>query len=436
MNSYGLSQTIVLVAVIVATVTLGMIITADSANEATVPPDLTGPDLWVPMQGVTPVLVGSGWSNSTSLCVVALPDGRLMRVWMEDKPGAEEEGRVRQAMVRYSSDEGRTWTDTQVLFEFPPSEGQCQYNMHRNGQILVDTDGAWHIFGLYYCSSAEASPFHVMSADQGKSWSELQFLPLGYPYGGHSNHCALQLSTGRIVVPIWHSSVEKPRPVIWENISCISDDGGKTWRRAKEHIGEDIVANIDETTVVELSDGRIWGLCRNETGHQYEAYSDDGGETWYGVQPSRFVSPFAPAALKRLGDGRIIVAWNNSLKPQHVLNRLVVAAAISDDDGQTWRGYREIARTTGGPDRGTVTYPSITQSPDGTVFVTYDADPRGANIVKLDPDWLEESSFYEDFSEGLDNWITFKTKGIELVDHPVATGERVMALRKPSTACA
>ena len=50
----------------------------------------------------------------------------------------------------------------------------------------------------------------------------------------------------------------------------------------------------------------------------------------------------------RIKDGRLLLLWNNCgadpLPPVkwQCAERAVLAAAISDDEGKTWKGYREI----------------------------------------------------------------------------------------------
>jgi len=381
-------------------------------------------------EGAVPIEIkGSfgGW-------VTALPDGRLMSWWTEDKPDAQDEtGSIQQAFARYSSDNGVTWTEPQLLFEFPRTEGKCRYTRDATGIVVCGRDGVIHIFGTYWCHwswekfEGKSSVFHVMSPDNGKTWSEVQILAAAYEYNGLQT--ALELSSGRIVVPSWHAFDDRND---WGVTCLISEDGGETWRNSRGEL--DPATFRDETTLVELGDGRVWALARPyEGGRLFEAFSEDGGDTWYGARESRFVAPASPPATLRLQDGRIIVVWNNSQKPKHVFNRLVLAAAISDDDGETWSGYREIARTSGvlGPN-GWVCYPWITQTNDGTVIVTYGTAGFKANLLRLDPDWLEETHFRENFAKGLDNWITMHTEGTELVPHPNWGNREALSLRKPN----
>ena len=110
----------------------------------------------------------------------------------------------------------------------------------------------------------------------------------------------------------------------------------------------------------------------------------------------------------------------------------------SEDEGRTWRGYREIARDprrneppppTG--DHGvSYTIPVLTKERKIIVPMPIASD-GGYLLLHLDPEWLYETAQKADFSSGLDEWSTFGTRGPELLPHPEKDGARVLSLRKP-----
>ena len=77
-------------------------------------------------------------------------------------------------------------------------------------------------------------------------------------------------------------------------------------------------------------------------------------------------------------------------------------------------------------------YPWLTETTGGDILVGFHGEPAVAyNMVRLDPDWLTETTFRDDFSEGLDNWMTLRTKGVETIPHPTRRNRQALALRKP-----
>jgi hypothetical protein len=127
--------------------------------------------------------------------------------------------------------------------------------------------------------------------------------------------------------------------------------------------------------------------------------------------------------LRRLDDGRLLVMWNNAqVGPKHegqgvYSGRDAIHAALSDDDGKTWRGFREVYRdptrhtqSDVRNDRGTA-YPDAVQARDGAiVVVTGQAADRRA-ILRLDPDWLISTHRDDDFTHGLDGWHAMQEIG-------------------------
>jgi hypothetical protein len=193
-----------------------------------------------------------------------------------------------------------------------------------------------------------------------------------------------------------------------------------------------------EPTVVELSDGRLWMLIRTSQDCHYEAFSTDGGESWTAPAPSRFYATITMPLLFRMGDGRLLVVWNNSTplaelnhdaqpglnqseregrSEDFFTNRDVLHAAISADDGKTWRGFRELYlndrrndgdfRTSGG--NADSLDKSIHQSqavelPEGKILLAFGQHPLCRRLVIFDPDWLLEDHREDGFAFGLGGW--------------------------------
>lgn len=242
-----------------------------------------------------------------------------------------------------------------------------------------------------------------------------------------------------------------------ENGACyraavaLSDDDGDTWRSVPIPPLKDVPRQGPgdrrprwyndgcEPSVVELKDGSLLMALRTSSGHHAFCVSNDGGETWSEPRehPAFWATNTMPY-LFRLKDGRLLFFWNNTVPlptrdaaeyPELATdaatlagvwetvftNRDVLHAAISDDDGRTWRGFREIALTeprnaadfrelgNGLDDEHdkSVHQTQALELRDGTVLIAYGQNSSARRIARLDPDWLMETTRIEDFRQGL-----------------------------------
>lgn len=273
-----------------------------------------------------------------------------------------------------------------------------------------------------------------------------------------------QLKSGRIILPFARWLPEERRgPPRGCNASTViySDDAGKTWKESASRLFAPCPENYNgdpvgavEPVVLELNDGRVWMLMRTQAGVLYESFSRDGVD-WSPAQPTKFPSSTGPPELVRLPDGRIVMFWNHCELPPRFENQGVYGgrdalhAAISSNEGKTWRGFREVyldpTRHNSPPkrgDRGTA-YPQFKHMQNGKMFFASGQGETLRVLIELDPDWLEETSRADDFSDGLTNWSTFKpfgpakgwwrdrVRGSALVEHPAKPGQSVLRIAKP-----
>lgn len=228
-----------------------------------------------------------------------------------------------------------------------------------------------------------------------------------------------------------------------------SDDDGRHWQQAVlppapphevkwPHRGVRWQNGAIEPCVAELSDGRLYMLMRTSQDCHYQAFSEDGGETWTSPEPSRFFATLTLPTLFGLSDGRLLALWCNTTplpefdhaaQPELnegertgqwedvFTNRDAFHAAISADDGRTWRGFRELLlderrndadfRSSGGNadslDK-SVHQNQAVELPGGKVLVSVGQHEFCRRLLIFDPDWLLETGRTEDFRLGLGNW--------------------------------
>jgi len=108
--------------------------------------------------------------------------------------------------------------------------------------------------------------------------------------------------------------------------------------------------------------------------------------------------------MKKLPDGKIFMVWNNSDNIPKIEGigvyggRDAIHAAISDDNGRTWKGFREIHRDplrnetppkTG--DRGTA-YANSPIGMDNKVILITGMGENRRHIVYVDTEWLDSKA--------------------------------------------
>ncbi|WP_417388591.1 sialidase family protein [Gimesia sp.] len=273
-----------------------------------------------------------------------------------------------------------------------------------------------------------------------------------------------ELENGRLIVPhgslIPHAQAMPPTGR-HETVIQYSDDGGASWKLSESKLTAPCYPGFNgsnegacEPAFEELADGRIWMLMRTTAGFLYESFSSDSGTTWTPARASRFNTSTGPPNIMRHRNGWLVVCWNNCEMPQRADGagvyggRDALHIAVSDDEGKTWRGFREIYldhRRNENPakngDRGTA-YPLGTYTSDGQILVLAGQGKGGRNPILIDPAWIVETGARTDFSEGLKQWSTYthhgpakrwwraRAPGAALIEHPDDKTRKCLHVRK------
>ncbi len=367
-----------------------------------------------------------------------------------------------EVMARYSTDNGASWSEPTLLFTLP-----AQFAGWGVGELLVDHDDELHMFlmspgaaGVAASRGEQNRPLvgelvgsrldigYVRSSSHRTAWSRPRVLWIGYTGALNS---VIQMDNGTILLPFsfltkrsWGSRVEGVAAFTYMGqYDCTvlySSDGGATWQLGDRLMtpAPDIVSAYGgvEPVVVQLKDGRVWMLIRTQMGRFWESFSRDGAH-WSEARPTAILSSDSPAGLVRLSDGRIVLLWNNCLRfPYAYGGRQILHAAISEDSGRTWRGYREVGRD---PlrnehpsiegDYGTAyPFPALANH-DKVIFTSGQGKGRSIRAL-LDPAWLYETSQTADFSVRAEEWSFFGTRGVEIVADQERPGAKLLSIRK------
>jgi predicted neuraminidase len=178
-------------------------------------------------------------------------------------------------------------------------------------------------------------------------------------------------SDGALVVPLSNENF---------NIAAmaITKDGGETWTFSSPvpEIG------LTQPTLVEVADGTILAFFRNGGGqHRIKrSESKDGGLTWGPVTVTDRPHPGAGIEAIMLKNGHLALIYNDTEKERDKL-----AISISSDNGTTWPWTRHLENTP----KGRFDYPSIIQSMDGSIQVTYSYNLKTIRHAHFDEAWVQ-----------------------------------------------
>ena len=233
------------------------------------------------------------------------------------------------------------------------------------------------------------------SQDQGRSWTHRSVTEVAAPPGSMrtafpTSGAGIQLRrgphAGRLLQPYcgWFWADGRPGgPEVVRSFVLFSDDHGATWQR-----GEPVGQDMDETTIVELSDGRVLLNSRDHArgGHRRVAVSADGGSSWtdHGVD-EQFVDPGNNAQLARQFPdappedprARVLLltnAWDAFARRRGTLS-------VSTDDGGTWAESLVF-------EPGPLDYSVVQALDDGAIGIIWEVEAREIRFARLEADTL------------------------------------------------
>jgi len=189
----------------------------------------------------------------------------------------------------------------------------------------------------------------------------------------------LELPSGRLLVPLYSDGYSY-------GIMAISDDHGYTWTGSEPIVGFGGV----QPSVVRKKDGTLVAYMRDNGPAPKRAqisHSEDNGVSWAPATDTDILNPGTSLEVIALRNGNWIMVYNDLEAKRYSL-----VAAISDDEGKTWKWRRHLD---GDPSKVLTDeyhYPSVIQAKDGTIQMTYSYyTPAGQTIkhVQLSEDWVK-----------------------------------------------
>ncbi|MCY3017434.1 MAG: sialidase family protein [Planctomycetota bacterium] len=369
--------------------------------------------LWcpiVPAKEAEPVdlfTAGAGGYVMYRIPGIAVTGRGTMLVYCEARAG-QGDWTPQDVLLRRSIDGGRTWSEPRQMAKAPPDlkpnpaglkqklstadVAAGKFTAH-NAVAIPDLEpGVVHF--LYHIEYARV--FYLRSSDDGETWSpprEITAVIEGfrdrYPWLVVGNGCghAIQLARGphrgRLVIPLWLSLGTGGHAHRPSDLAVIySDDRGETWQRGDfiarnggQSASGDEIVNPNETTVVELSDGRVLANIRSESrrNRRLLSISADGATGWSKPEfHEQLLEPVCMGSMARLADGGLLFANPDNLlvkgkegKPGQNRDRRNLTIKLSRDDGKTWPVSQVVEAGPSG-------YSDLAVGPDGTIHCFFE----------------------------------------------------------------
>ena len=286
-----------------------------------------------------------------------------------------------------SRDEGRTWSNPEILIDTPLDDRDAGLLPLKNGNViltsftntpdfqrgyadrtklpyvnayldLIEAEGGWE---QYHGATL------AVSRDGGYHFSSPQVVPLSSPHG------PCELADGTV---LYVGSVNSEAEAGRSRIEChtVGEDGRLTFRSLIEN-GDEEDLRYNEPHARALRDGRILVHIRAENYRRgiftlYESVSEDGGYTF--TKPRRLLGDTdgAPAHLLELSDGTVLSVYGHRAAP------FGIRAMLSRDGGRSFEKNLVLTDAEPSPDLG---YPSTVELAGGDLLTVYYAKlPSGS----------------------------------------------------------
>ena len=214
------------------------------------------------------------------------------------------------------------------------------------------------------------------SNDGGATWSPSRRLPDGF-FGPIKNK-PVQLPNGDILCPSSNETTD--RPSRWTAHLELTSDQGKTWRKIGPLNDGVAIASI-QPSILFLGSNKLLALGRSKQDRIFEVRSDDGGKTWTPMQLGELPNNNSGTDAVTLRDGRHLLVYNHvgGTPGKWGGKRTPLNVALSKD-GHTWEAAVVLEN-----EPGEYSYPSVIQTKDDAVHISYTWKRQKVRHVVLDP---------------------------------------------------
>jgi predicted neuraminidase len=326
--------------------------------------------------------------------LLQLRNGDLLCVWFS----GSWEGNSDVAIVLSRLDRGSQQWSRPILIDHRPGES------FQNPVLFEAPDGVLHLYHTTQPATggeAEARVLTAESHDGGHTWTAPR--QLFAQAGAFTRHPVVVLPDGAWLLPLTVMTSEGIGVGAETNYSvmALTRDAGASWTQCKVPHSDALV----QPTVVALGPHRLLSLFRDRRAQwMYRSTSTDGC-TWTAPEKLPLPNNNASTQMVRLRNGHLALVFDNTSKDFGAPDsqaRKPLSIALSKDDGATWTEVRDIETGRPGygseegksktPGREEYSYPSVTQTADGRIHVSFTYRRQTIKAVSFPESWAGEGT--------------------------------------------
>lgn len=329
-------------------------------------------------------VVSSGVTPSVhSASAVELVDGRIRAFWYGGTREGAQDVEIYSSVLDPTSSRWRREVSI-------ASRAQTQRDVARyvkklgNPVVSRDRDGTlWLFYVSVSFGGWSGSAINVRSSDDGgKSWSRARRLVTS-PFLNISTLVRgplVRYTDGTQALPVYHELLGKFGELVW-----LGRDA-RVLDKTRLSSGSSALQPV----VVPLDGVRALGLMRRSGSSPPRVLAvetDDAGESWSSPAPTALANPDAAIAALRTSWGQLVVVFNDS-----DVDRSNLSLAVSDNDGDSWGLVHVFAPPVSTPDsQARFAYPWLLESTDGELHLLYTWNRTDIIHVRLNREWLRRN---------------------------------------------
>ena len=282
--------------------------------------------------------------------------------------GGSEEG-ARDVVIWLSRNDGNGWSKPEEIANGLDDRNRIQYPCWN--PVLYRLENGTVL--LFYREGPSPSTWWTLlksSNDGGRTWTKAKRLPSNMvgPIKNKPVQVGDFLLCGASVENDgWRVYIERSRRPLVD----------QSWTKSAP-LNRSIDFGAIQPTILAWPDGNVQVLCRTRQDVITEAWSGDKGATWSRMKPTILPNPNSGIDAVMLGDGRALLVYNHATSGRGTLN-----VALSPD-GRRWLAAAVLENTSGSE----FSYPSVIETDDKLVHITYTWKREKIKHVVIDPSQL------------------------------------------------